>query len=140
MEHYMQTFKLTSLLGLTALLIACSSTPDWSSYSPTEAAALQAMGLSTSDANYYKDMGYNSETIQRWYDAGLRDRQTITSWADAGFIPAEAGEWVSAQFSLKEAQKWKGSKFSAAEAKDWITKGFDLRDAEKLRKRGLDAN
>ena len=136
----MRTLNIFFAISLALLLGACSSTPNWDSYSPVEAENLQAMGVSVSDANAYREMGFNSETIKRWHDAGITDRRTVTTWHDAGFPAVEAGAWKGAGFDLKTAMKWRDAGFNAEEAKDWASKDFDLKEATKLRSKGLSAD
>jgi hypothetical protein len=128
------------LFCLAIILTACGSTPNWDSYSPVEAGKLQAQGLSASEANHYREMGFTSDTIQDWFDAGFRRRDNITAWHDASFNAPEAGQWHAIGFGLKDAHTWREQNFSAEEAQNWQEKGFDLKDAKKLRSKGLSAD
>ena len=132
--------KYSILLILAAFLTACGSTPTWDGYSPAEAEKLQALGLSAGEASQYREMGFTSDTIQRWFDGGFRRRDNITAWHDAGFNATEAGEWHAIGFGLKDSHTWRGENFSAEEAQDWHEKGFQLKDAKKLRSQGLSAD
>ena len=77
--------KYSILFLLAAALTACGSTPTWDGYSPAEAGKLQALGLSAGEANQYREMGFTSDTIQHWFDAGFQRRDNITVWYEKGF-------------------------------------------------------
>ena len=65
----MRYTKFLPALILALTIAACGSSPTWDGYSPAEAEKLQALGLTPSEANHYQEMGFNSATIKRWYDA-----------------------------------------------------------------------
>jgi hypothetical protein len=135
----MRNAKFAGLLVLSLFLAACGSTPSWEGFSPVEAENLQALGLSAGEAGKYREMGFNSDTVKRWFDAGFKDRNTITAWHDAGYHAEAAGDWHRAKFNLEDASKWQNSGFSAVDAEDWHNKGFSIKEAKKLRERGLSA-
>ncbi len=136
----MQKLITGGLLALFLVLAGCGSSPTWEGYSDMEKTRLQSLGLTPSEANDYRDMGFNADTIEKWYAAGFKDRRSITAWHDARFHAAEAGEWRGAGFELKTAYEWREEGFHAAEAQDWRDKGFDLKEAGELRSRGLSAD
>ena len=125
------------LILLCLTLIACGSSPNWDGYSPAEASKLQGMGINAEEAADYREMGFTSGTIQRWYDAGITVHQNIVVWHDARFSATEAGAWVAAGFVPVDAYEWRKKSFDAADAKRWRDSGNSLRDASKKRGKGM---
>ena len=135
----MRNAKFAGLLVLSLSLAACGSTPSWEGFSPVEANNLQTLGVSAAEAAKYREMGFTSDTVKHWFDAGFKYRNTIATWHDAGYHAEAAGDWHRAKFNLADASKWQNSDFSAVDAEDWRDKGFDIKEAKKLRERGLSA-
>lgn len=135
----MRNTKLGALLLLSIFITACGSSPTWENFSPVEAEHLQGLGLSAGEAAKYQEMGFTSDTIKRWYDAGLTDRNRITAWHDAGYTAEATSDWLRVKFNLEDASKWQDAGFNATDAMDWRDKGFSLKEAKGLRERGLSA-
>jgi hypothetical protein len=133
----MSAKKVLCLILFPLMLSACGSTPSWDGYSPAEATALQGMGISAEEAKRYQAMGFNSFTIQQWFDEGIPAQQNITAWHDEGFNAQDAGGWHAAGFTLRDADDWRGANFNAANAKKYKEQGVTLKAAKKMRKQGV---
>jgi hypothetical protein len=120
-----------------ALLAAACAAPPWEGMSESQIAAWRGVGVESQWARTYGKAGLEPADVKAWTGAGIPAGKDILAWKDAGFEPAEAGDWAKNGFDLNAAVAWKKQKFSATEATTWHRAGFSVGDAADERAKGL---